>query len=297
MPTHPQMLASAIALGLAIVSLWIPPLHLESGRRLAWWPFFLAIAVGVGVYVGTVTTIGAIVVLATCLFAAARSWGSSKLIQRACAVAGVLVAFGLAVRLFPGFPQVVLIDGLRLTPDATPMRLTTHFDAGVAGLVLMAFYCRPARTWEELKSAAVPALWIGAATTSLVIALSCAVGYVRPEFKVPSFTGWHLAKILLWTCVMEEAFFRGVVQGGLATTTFIQSRPHLRWLPLVLASVLFGLAHAAGGATYIVLAGLAGLGYGYAFQATGRIEAAMFAHFMLNATHFIGFTYPSIARG
>ena len=291
------MLASAIALGLATISIWLPPLRLASGQRLAWWPFFLAIAVGVGLYVGTVTAIGALVVLAACLLPAARPRAPSKWVQRACAVAGVLVAFGLAVRLFPGFPQVVFIDGLRLTPDATPMRLTAHFDAGVAGLVLMAFYCCPAQTWSELKSAAVPALWISAVTTSLVIALSCVVGFVRPEFKLPSFTGWHLAKILLWTCVMEEAFFRGVVQGGLANTAFIQSRPHLRWLPLVLASVLFGLAHATGGATYIVLAGLAGLGYGYAFQATGRIEAAMFAHFLLNATHFIGFTYPSIARG
>lgn len=291
------MLASAIALGLAIISIWFPSLRLASGQRLAWWPFFLAIAVGVGLYVGTVTPIGALVVLAACPLSAARSWGSPKWVQRACAVAGVLVAFGLAVRLFPGFPQVVFIDGLRLTPDATPMRLTAHFDAGVAGLVLMAFYCRPAKTWAELKGAALPALWIGAVTTAIVIAFACAVGYVRPEFKLPSFTGWHLAKILLWTCVMEEAFFRGVVQGGLANTAFIQARPHLRWLPLALASVLFGLAHAGGGANYVLLAGLAGLGYGYAFQATGRIEAAMFAHFLLNATHFIGFTYPSIARG
>lgn len=291
------MLASAIALGLAIISIWFPSLRLASGQRLAWWPFFLAIAVGVGLYVGTVAPIGALVVLAACLLSAARSWVSPRLVQQACAVAGVLVAFGLAVRLFPGFPQVVFIDGLRLTPDATPMRLTAHFDAGVAGLLLMAFYCRPAKTWAELKGAALPALWIGAVTTAIVIALACAVGYVRPEFKLPSFTGWHLAKILLWTCVMEEAFFRGVVQGGLANTAFIQARPRLRWLPLALASVLFGLAHAGGGANYVLLAGLAGLGYGYAFQATGRIEAAMFAHLLLNATHFIGFTYPSIARG
>lgn len=291
------MLASAIALGIALASIWLPALTLPSGRRLAWWPFLLAFAVAVGLWAGTITTIGAAVVALTCLIAAGRLWSTSLLIRRSCAVAGVLMAFGLAVRLFPGFPQVVFIDGLRLTPDATPMRLTAHFDAGVAGLVLMAFYCRPARAWPDIKSAFVPALSIAAATTSLVIAIGCAVGYVRPELKVPSFTAWHLAKILLWTCVMEEAFFRGVIQGGLANAAFFRSRPHLRWLPLIIASLLFGLAHAAGGPFYVALAALAGLGYGYAFQATGRIEAAMFAHFVLNASHFIGFTYPSIARG
>jgi uncharacterized protein len=291
------MLASAVALGVAIASIWVPALELSSGRRLAWWPFLLAIAIGVGLYVGTVTPLGAVIVAFTCLITAGRLWSSSELVRTASAIAGVLLAFGLAVRLFPGFPQVVFIDGLRLTPDASPMRLTAHFDAGVAGLVLMAFYCQPARTWTGLKAAMAPALWIAATTTSLVIAISCVIGYVRPEFKLPSFTVWHLAKMLLWTCVMEEAFFRGVLQGGLANSAFIRSRPHLRWLPLILASTLFGLAHAPGGASYVGLAALAGLGYGYAFQATGRIEAAMFAHFMLNATHFIGFTYPSIARG
>lgn len=291
------MLASAIALGLAIISVWMPPLRLSSGRRIVWWPLFLSMALAVGLYVGTVTAIGALVVVAACLVPTARNCVSQKWVQRTCAVAGVFVAFGLAVRLFPGFPQVVFIDGLRLTPDATSMRLTAHFDAGVAGLLLVAFYCRPANNWSEIKGAAVPMLLIGAATTALVIASACAAGYVRPEFKLPNFAGWHLAKILLWTCVMEEAFFRGVVQAGLANTSFIQSRPNLRWLPLICASVLFGLAHAGGGATYVVLASLAGLGYGLAFQATGRIEAAMFAHFLLNAIHFIGFTYPSIARG
>jgi membrane protease YdiL (CAAX protease family) len=32
--------------------------------------------------------------------------------------------------------------------------------------------------------------------------------------------------------------------------------------------------------------------YGYAYLKTGRIEAAVFAHLILNITHFLFFAYP-----
>lgn len=291
------MIVSAIALGLAIAAIWLAPLTLPSGRQLPVWPLFLGIAIAIGLSVGTLTPLGASIAVIACLIPAGRNWAAVRSVQRACAIMGVVVAFALAVRLLPGFPEVVFINGLRLSPDASPMRLTAHFDAGLAGLVLMAFYCQRIHTWAEARVATRPALAIGAITTLVVVTTAWAVGYVRPEVKLPSFTVWHLIKMLLWTCVMEEAFFRGVVQGGLAKTEFVRGRPHLRWLPLAAASLLFGLAHAAGGIYYVALAALAGLGYGYAFQVTGRIEASMLAHFMLNATHFIAFTYPSVNRG
>jgi membrane protease YdiL (CAAX protease family) len=45
-----------------------------------------------------------------------------------------------------------------------------------------------------------------------------------------------------------------------------------------------------------MLAGVAGVGYGLAYQMTGgRLEASMAAHFTLNTVHFLLFTYPRIA--
>jgi membrane protease YdiL (CAAX protease family) len=58
------------------------------------------------------------------------------------------------------------------------------------------------------------------------------------------------------------------------------------------SAVLFGLAHFAGGASYIVLATAAGLGYAIVYQRTQSIEMSMLAHFALNTTHFLLFTYP-----
>lgn len=47
------------------------------------------------------------------------------------------------------------------------------------------------------------------------------------------------------------------------------------------SAVLFGLAHFGGGATYVVAATLAGLGYALAYHRTQRIETAMAVHFGL----------------
>lgn len=61
------------------------------------------------------------------------------------------------------------------------------------------------------------------------------------------------------------------------------------------SAALFGLAHWAGGWSYVLLAALAGLGYALAFRASGRIEMAILAHFGLNAVHFLLLTYPGLA--
>ena len=61
---------------------------------------------------------------------------------------------------------------------------------------------------------------------------------------------------------------------------------------VAIAALLFGIAHAKGGPLLIVLASIAGVGYGYAYLSSKRIEAAILTHFALNALHFVAFTYP-----
>ena len=65
---------------------------------------------------------------------------------------------------------------------------------------------------------------------------------------------------------------------------------------IAVGSLLFGLSHFAGGTSYIVLATVAGLGYGIVYQRTQSIEMSMLAHFTLNTTHFLLFTYPQALR-
>ena len=67
-------------------------------------------------------------------------------------------------------------------------------------------------------------------------------------------------------------------------------------MAVLAAAAAFGAAHVAGGTTYVLLATVAGLGYGAAYQLTGRVEASIFVHFTLNLTHLLLFTYPFAAR-
>jgi membrane protease YdiL (CAAX protease family) len=62
---------------------------------------------------------------------------------------------------------------------------------------------------------------------------------------------------------------------------------------LLTAGVLFGMAHYAGGVRAIVLATIAGIGYGWIYWRTNRIEASILAHFLLNTMHILLFTYPA----
>ena len=291
------MLITSVLLGLAICAVWIPDLNVGRNLRVPPWIPLLVIAVVAGLMHDVLDWRGAAVVAVLCALATASVRNETAAVRRGLTIGAVALSFALGVQLVPGFQPSVFLEGVRLSPDAAPMRLTAHFAPGVAGLVLMAFYCRRARTLREAWAAARPTAAIAVTTTVVVVGAAWAAGYVRPDWKVPDFTAAHLAKILLWTTVLEEAFFRGVIQDRLARASFIAARPGMSWLPIAVSSVLFGLAHAPGGWTYVGLATLAGVGYGLAYAKTGLVEAAMATHFLVNATHFVAFTYPHIARG
>jgi hypothetical protein len=158
----------------------------------------------------------------------------------------------------------------------------------------MGVFCAPIRArgaWLPMLRRTAPVL---VATLVVVLGAGTALGYVRPDVKWTPLTPWFLALNLLFTCVTEEAFFRGFVLGGLA-------RGMARWrygtfVAVVVSTVLFGLAHARGGPALVVLAALAGLGYAAAYLRSGRIEGAILTHFALNAVHFVAFTYPALAH-
>ena len=99
---------------------------------------------------------------------------------------------------------------------------------------------------------------------------------------------------LIYTCIAEEAFFRGFLQKNIVT--HLVRFKYGKIGGLLITSVLFGIAHYAGGINYIILSTIAGLGYGLVYERTKSIEASILTHFFLNAVHFIFFTYPALAK-
>jgi membrane protease YdiL (CAAX protease family) len=130
-------------------------------------------------------------------------------------------------------------------------------------------------------------------TTAAVLGCATALGVISFDPKWPAAPWAFLAVNLLFTCVAEEAFFRGLIQERLATI-----RPEsgaVAKAAVVASASLFAAAHLPGGTVQAALAGMAGLGCAVAYQRTRRIEAAVATHFTVNAVHFLGFTYPYIA--
>jgi membrane protease YdiL (CAAX protease family) len=86
-------------------------------------------------------------------------------------------------------------------------------------------------------------------------------GFARWDPKLPAWWPLWTWSMVFLTALPEEALFRHVIQGGLQDWLGGTSRTW--WIPMVVAGVLFGLAHLAGGWTSVALATLAGIGYGW----------------------------------
>lgn len=290
MHPSPSILLTFGLLALAVCLLWAP----VPNQRRAWpWCAGLALACAAGLHGGLLDwraplAIAGFGALAWSAREAGRAWLRIPLLV----LTGV-AAFLFALHRVPGFFNPVLADNIRFSVDAPPFTLRASFDTAVAGIVLMGVFCERIRTPDEWL-AMLRKVWpVMLSTLVVVLGIGAALGYVRPDLKWTPYSAWFLAANLLFTCVTEEAFFRGLllerVRSGLAR------RRGGTLVAVVLSSLLFGLAHARGGPLLVVLATVAGLHYAAAWLVTRRIEGAILTHFALNAVHFLAFSYPNLA--
>ena len=192
----------------------------------------------------------------------------------------------LFVHLIPGFNNLQVLDKVTAGPLSAPFSMYLNLDKPLALFALFLAY--PFLLGSEAKGRVKPALLVMIPLLSL-LPIAAMLGALKPELSLPSWWWLFALNNLILTCVAEEALFRGFVQQSLSR--------RFDWrLGLVIASILFGLAHFAGGPLLIAFATLAGLGYGLVFHFTGRLWCAVLAHFLFNFCHLVFFTYPILAR-
>lgn len=287
----PVIVTFALLTG-SILSLWVP----RAGGPARFAPFLLfaaSLVAALSAGIVTITGLGWIAAFVASVVSCARA---SNRWHRAAAASAVLVLAGaLMAHQLPGFNNPRVISDVRFTPDALPFRLHLNFDKTLAGFFLVALLhpcLTRAADWRGMITRAAP---VSAATLVALLTLSMATGYVRFAPKWPPETWLFFWANLCFTCFAEEALFRGFIQAQL-TVAWRRLR-HGAALALVTAALLFGLAHAGGGAAYVALSTIAGVGYGWAYLRSGqRLEASILTHFALNAVHFVGFTYPALQR-
>jgi uncharacterized protein len=288
-PMSPITAVTYAALLFSVIALWF-------GRHI--WAAVLAVAVIAG-YVAGVLYGPAVLWIA--LFAAlcvaysrAKSIttsGRRRALVTLSAGGIIVVALLLGLHVLPGFRNFLALDDVVLSPGAEPYTLYLNVDKTVVGLCILGL-CHQSllaswKDWARALRQAVPFI----AINTLVVALfAMALGYLEWQPRwTPVFWIWA-ASNLFFTCLSEEALFRGFIQRELAEA--FAGKSYATWLPIAISTALFGIAHFAGGWSYVALAAAAGLGYAIVYHRTRSIEMAMITHFALNATHFLLFTYP-----
>jgi membrane protease YdiL (CAAX protease family) len=285
-------------LAAAVLALWAPALPLPStGRsspqRVPAWCAGLALACLAGLACGYLDWRALAAILVYALLArAARDTGGAWLRPLLLVLTGA-TAFLFALHRIPGFHNAVLAAGIHVSRDAPPFTLRANFDTAAAGIVLMGVFCRRIGNGQDWR-AMLRRVWpVALSALVVVLGIGWTLGYVRPDLKWTPFSAAFLVVNLLFTCVTEEAFFRGFLLERMAQGW--AQRRHGKLAAVLASTLLFALAHAAGGVALVVLAGVAGLHYAVAYLVGRRIEGAILTHFALNAVHFLAFTYPALA--
>jgi len=206
--------------------------------------------------------------------------GAFRKIAGSLASLGVVVlGFVIAAHLWPGFHHPVVVENFTGAGEVTAL----HFklDKAIIGFVLLVYVANSTASQVGLRTTVKYTAIISLVTVAILIPGAILLGIKTWHPGIPSgLLGWIVSNLLV-TCVAEEAYFRGFIQTRLQHA--LQKRvANSAPLALVACSLLFAIAHLGNGIAFAILAGVAGLFYGYAFQQTSRLTAAIGVHFMLN---------------
>ena len=307
MPRPAFALLSFGALTLSLVLVWAARTS-TSPERARYWTFPFAIALAAALAGGMVDVRGVLVLLAYAASCRAAGRAARPVTRVMAHVVMLLLCAGLMLHVLPGFDNPIVISRVVLSPGGAPYTKYLNFDKAVAGLFLLGLYAPELIARGGGPAAAGPYAaivgtgfgrpirafaWRFAVLVAVVVTLSLAMDFVRWDPKMPAWFPLWAWSILFLTVLPEEALFRGVVQTSLERR--LGGARGATIAAIAIAALLFGLAHAAGGATYVVLATVAGAGYGWIYAAMRSLGAAIVAHFCLNLIHFVFFTYPALA--
>lgn len=255
---------------------------------------FAALSLAAGMAAGIVEWAGLAVLLlfsGVCLAAVRPEF--SRIHRTLAWGAVVILTAALATNLVPWIHNVLVLDSVYVSPSSADFMLYWNYDKGFAGILLYLVCVQPQQNTPWRRAIfATGALAI--LTTVVTLGTATAVGYTAWDPKWPTILGVWIPANLLLTCISEETIFRGILQRHLGRA--LRGRaPAPALVALLVCAAAFGVVHIAGGTTYVLLATLAGIGYGAAYHVTGRVEAGILVHFLLNLTHLFLFTYPFAA--
>lgn len=198
----------------------------------------------------------------------------------------VIWALALAAHWVSGFERVAVVERVKTGAASSPFSLFLNLDKP---MIIFAFILLvPAMLFRRAHAERKRLICLAVAGLLALPFVGVALGLLTVEFSVPDWLAIFAFNNLLFSCVAEEVLFRGYLQGLLMRYGNV--------LAVAVSSLLFGVAHFAGGGAFVLLASLAGACYGLVYLATGRLYLAVLAHFLFNLYHLIFFSYPLAAH-
>lgn len=274
------------ALAMTIISAWV--------KRSPWiWGGFLIFAFVLGHFANlfepiALAPIGGLLVLHILLKGDIR--GLPRFILAAIAI---VISAGLITHKLPGFHNWLVAGPIQLTPNAAPFSSYLNFDKPFIGIFILVLGFPLLQNPREFKSMLKTAIPLTLCGIAIMIAAALYSGLIEWDPKFPKILWFFALNNLIFTAIIEEAFWRGFVQkecyrwfgekgapaaiGAILVTSLVFAALHYFWV----ASIPF-----------LFLVFLASLIYGVIYQYTKSLEASIVCHFLFNLTHFTLFTYP-----
>ncbi|MDO6474827.1 CPBP family intramembrane metalloprotease [Alteromonas sp. 1_MG-2023] len=205
-----------------------------------------------------------------------------------------VLSAGLIIHKLPGYQGLLIAENVALKAGSLPASFYLNVDKALFSwsalcfvpLIKRSFPSNPRVSWW------MPALLVPCGISAVVV-IAVSTGIVTWQVAVPAWFPLLALSNLINTCVAEELLFRSLlfkfVTNKLPATLSSTTR---NLLVLIITSAIFGLAHFAGGTSYMIVATVAGLLYGAVYMLTGRIVFAVLTHWLLNVTHMFLLTYP-----
>lgn len=196
----------------------------------------------------------------------------------------VFSAVALMLHMIPGVNNLIIVSGEQAGPQSAPFTFYYNLDKALIPFLLLA--CLPTLLKRPAKPPANVLWWLVLLMSMpLLLLLATFAGGLKVEPHLPSWLGTFMLANLFFVCLAEEALFRGYIQQRLSQLLGDKRA-------LLIAALLFGLAHFSGGLLLVLFATMAGVIYGLAWLWSGRLWVATLVHFSFNMLHLLLFTYP-----
>lgn len=195
----------------------------------------------------------------------------------------------------PGFYNYKMLSDVKLSQGARDFSLWYNFDKGALSFIFLFYYINQFREKINIKnSAKILTLSYLIATPILMI---CAIKMNYVIFDINKFANieliiFILIKMIFFTVIVEEIIYRFFAMNYFQDV-FLATK-YSKILSCIVASLIFSLIHYYGGIIFMILSFIAGLFFGGIYLKTRNIQSAIILHFLINFTHLLFFSYPSL---